>query len=145
MKLTINTIETKEDYEDTLKRIKVIFNSDSGTPEDKELGVLLLLVKEYEDINYPISKSDPIDIINFTMDQMGLRRKDLIPYIGQVSHVSEVLNGQRNLSLAMIRNLSKGLSIPIELLIPEKKVEKMQVVNGQKRFKVLKRKRENVK
>ena len=44
---------------------------------------------------------------------------DLVPYLGQRSRVSEVLNRKRKLSLSMIRKLNHGLSIPLESLIAE--------------------------
>jgi HTH-type transcriptional regulator/antitoxin HigA len=51
------------------------------------------------------------------MDQQGLKKKDLIPYIGSASKVTEVLNGTRSLSLSMIRKLSEGMKIPAGVLI----------------------------
>jgi len=53
------------------------------------------------------------------MKQMQLKQKDLIPYIGNKSKVSEVLNRKIGLSLNMIINLSKGLRLPLETLIPK--------------------------
>lgn len=47
----------------------------------------------------------------------GLRNKDLMPYIGLASKVSEVLNDTRNLSLNMIRRLSEGMNAPAGILI----------------------------
>jgi HTH-type transcriptional regulator/antitoxin HigA len=51
------------------------------------------------------------------MEQLGLSRKDLEPYIGARGRVAEVLNGQRKLSLTMIRRLHTHLHIPLESLI----------------------------
>ena len=51
------------------------------------------------------------------MEQMNLTQKDLIPYLGSISKVSEVLNGKRPLSLSMIRKLHNGLGIPLKSLI----------------------------
>ena len=51
------------------------------------------------------------------MDQMKLGRKELEPYIGSISKVSEVLSRKRPLSLSMIRRLHKGLGIPADVLI----------------------------
>ena len=51
------------------------------------------------------------------MQQNGLTRKDLEPYIGPRSRVADVLNGRRSLSLNMIRKLNEGLGIPAEILI----------------------------
>jgi HTH-type transcriptional regulator/antitoxin HigA len=53
------------------------------------------------------------------MDQQGLKQRDLIPYLGSRSKVSEVLSRRRPLSLAMIRKLHDGLGIPLKILIQE--------------------------
>jgi len=51
------------------------------------------------------------------MEQQGLTRKDLEPYIGSQSKVSEVLSGKRPLSLQMIRRLHEGLGISAKALL----------------------------
>lgn len=48
-----------------------------------------------------------------------MKQKDLIPYIGSSSKVSEVLSRQRPLSITMIRRLHSGLGIPAEVLLRE--------------------------
>ena len=53
------------------------------------------------------------------MDQNSLTPKDLIPYIGSRSRVSEILSGKRKLTLAMMRALHKHLGIPAEILLAE--------------------------
>jgi len=49
----------------------------------------------------------------------GMTVKDLVPYIGPLNRVYEVLSHKRSLSLSMIRRLSEGLKIPAEVLIRE--------------------------
>jgi HTH-type transcriptional regulator/antitoxin HigA len=51
------------------------------------------------------------------MAQQGLTNKDLVPFLGSRSRVSEVLSGRRSLSLKMIRALVSGLSIPADVLL----------------------------
>ena len=46
-----------------------------------------------------------------------LKQKDLVPYIGNKSKVSELLNRKISLSLSMVRNLSEALHIPLEILV----------------------------
>ncbi len=65
----------------------------------------------------PIALPDPVAAIRFRMEQDQLKPKDLVPYLGSKSKVSEVLSGQRPLSLTMIRNLITGLGIPAEVLL----------------------------
>ena len=51
------------------------------------------------------------------MEQAGLTAKDLTPSIGQRNRVYEILNGRRELTIPMIRNLHRNLGIPVESLI----------------------------
>ena len=53
------------------------------------------------------------------MEQQGLTRKDMVPYFGSQSRVSEVLNGKRPLTVGMIRSLHRELGIPAESLLGE--------------------------
>jgi HTH-type transcriptional regulator/antitoxin HigA len=110
-------IKTQDQYEATLARIEAIFDAKPGTAKGDELELLLLLVETYEDKAYPIDLPDPIAALRFRMEQEGLKPKDLIPYIGSKSKVSEVLSGQRPLSLTMIRKLVTGLHFPAEVAL----------------------------
>ena len=112
-------IKTEEEYNAILNRIEEIFDSKPGTPEFDELELLTKLVEIYEDEKYPMDLPSPVAAIKFRMEQQGLKNKDLIPYIGSKSKVSEVLSGKRALSLNMIRKLHEGLGIPAEVLIQE--------------------------
>jgi HTH-type transcriptional regulator/antitoxin HigA len=51
------------------------------------------------------------------MEQRGISRRDLEPFIGGRERVSEILNHKRPLTLPMIRRLHEGLGIPAEVLI----------------------------
>ncbi|MFM5071302.1 type II toxin-antitoxin system HigA family antitoxin [Aeromonas veronii] len=100
-----------------LARIEAIFDAAPGTPEFDELDVLATLVESYEETAFPMPEPDPIEAINFRLEQMGLEPKDLVTYLGQSSRVTEVLKRKRGLSLNMIRRLTAGLGIPAEILI----------------------------
>jgi len=113
----IKMIRTEAQYEAALERLDMLMEAEPGSPEFDELELLALLVEKYEDEQFPIDYPDPVEAILFRMDQEGLARKDMIPYIGSQSKVSEVLNRKRPLSLTMIRSLHEGLGIPAEVLI----------------------------
>ena len=110
-------IKTEADYKAALARIDEIFDAKPGTPKGDELDLLATLVELYEDRAFPIDPPDPVAAIRFRMEQANLKAKDLIPYIGSASKVSEVLSGRRTLSLTMIRNLVNGLGIPAAALL----------------------------
>ena len=112
-------IKTEKDYETALSRIEGLMDAKPGTAEMDALELLTALVEMYEERHYPIRPPDPIEAIKFRMDQLGLGQKDMVPYLGAKSKVSEVLNGKRPLTLAMMRSLNRSLGIPAEVLLRE--------------------------
>jgi HTH-type transcriptional regulator/antitoxin HigA len=117
--MNIHPIRDDKDYERALARVDELMeiNPELNTQQSDELEVLVLLIEKYEEKHWRISEPDPIEAIKFRMEQMGLTQKDLIPYIGSKSKVSEVLNRKVGLSLQMIKRLYAGLHIPLEVLI----------------------------
>lgn len=117
--MEIKPIRTKADYRATLKEVEALMDAQAGTPEGERLDVLTTLVEAYERKHFPMDLPDPIEAIRFRMEQSGLGPKDLVPMIGQLNRVYEVLARKRPLTLAMIRALHAKLGIPSELLIRE--------------------------
>jgi HTH-type transcriptional regulator/antitoxin HigA len=119
-------IHTDAEHHDALAVLDRLIEIDpkSGTPEDDELQLLALVIETYEKKRWPIGLPDPVDAIVFCMDQQGLSRRDLEPYIGSRARVSEVLSGKRALSIRMIRALHGGLDIPLEVLVQEPRLER---------------------
>ncbi len=81
------------------------------------LELVSILVENYEAKHYPIEAPDPLEAIKIRMEEQGLKRKDMIDYLGSASRVSEVLNKKRPLTLEMIRKIHKGLGISAETLL----------------------------
>lgn len=117
--MSIKPIHNEIDYDNALDRVDELMalNPALGTPHSDELEVLALLIEKYEEQAWAISEPDPIEAIKVRMEQMHLKQKDLVPYIGNKSKVSEVLNRKVGLSLTMITNLAKGLHLPLEVLV----------------------------
>jgi len=114
---TSRLIKNQADYEKALSRIDILMDAKVGTAEFDELELLTALVEMYEERHHPIGPPDPIEAIKFRMDQLGLSRKAMVSYFGSKSKVSEVLNGKRSLTLAMMRSLNKELGISAEVLL----------------------------
>lgn len=77
----------------------------------------MTLVEAWERKHFPMELPEPVDAIRFQMEQAGLSARDLVPMIGQLNRVYEVLNRRRPLTLRMIWNLHQQLGIPLESLI----------------------------
>ena len=117
--MEIKPIRTKADYRAVLKEIETLMPARAGTPEGERLDVLVTLVEAYEKKHYHFDLPDPVEAIKFRMEQMALGPKDLVPMIGQINRVYEILNRKRPLTLQMIRRLHRELGIPAESLIKE--------------------------
>jgi HTH-type transcriptional regulator/antitoxin HigA len=118
--MNIRPIKTKADYRAALKEVEALMTAERDTPEGERLDVLVTLVEAYENRHYPLDLPDPVEAIRFRMEQKGMTPKDLVPMIGQINRVYEVLNRRRPLTLAMIQRLHGELGIPAESLIKQR-------------------------
>jgi HTH-type transcriptional regulator/antitoxin HigA len=115
--MRVRPIRTDADYEAALKEIERLWGAAENTPDGDRLDVLITLVDVYERQRYPIDIPDPIQAIQFRLDQEGKDVRALVGVIGSRSRVFEVMRGQRPLSLNMIRALHQRFGIPAEVLI----------------------------
>lgn len=117
--MEIRPIRTEDDYKTALREVSAYFDNEPapGTPDGDRFEILLTLVEAYEAKHYPIDLPDPVEAIKFRMDQAGLTPKDLVPAIGRLNRVYEILNRKRPLTLTMIWKLHEKLGIPAECLI----------------------------
>jgi len=117
--MEINPIKTKADYRAALKEIEALMAAERDTPEGERLDVLVTLVEAYENKHYRFDLPDPVEAIKFRMEQKRMTPKDLVPMIGRINRVYEVLSRRRPLTLAMIQRLHGQLGIPAESLIKQ--------------------------
>lgn len=86
------------------------------TPAEKELADLLtLLIEDFEEKQYQLPGTEPLEVLRFLMDQHGLKQKDLADVFGTPSIVSEVLSGKRELNKDHIKRLSARFHVSPEL------------------------------
>ncbi|ANC91852.1 helix-turn-helix domain-containing protein [Azospirillum humicireducens] len=122
--MDVRPIRSDEDHATALEEIERLWGADPDTDDGARLEILMMLVDAYEEANHPIPPSDPISAIEFMMDQRGLTRHDLEPMIGSRARVAEILNRKRALTLPMIRRLSEGLKIPVDILVRDYPVKR---------------------
>ena len=110
-------IKTEEEYNIALSRIDELFDVTPDSKEFNEAELLIALVELYEQKHYKIEAPDPIEAIKFRMEQMGMKKIEMTKFFGTRGRVSEILNRQRVLTLAMIKKLHKEFGVPAESLI----------------------------
>jgi HTH-type transcriptional regulator / antitoxin HigA len=117
MNMTWKVIKTEEEHKIAVERAMKLFHAKPNTVEDDELGVLLVLIKDFEDKHYTMPELDALEVIKWKMQEMGLKAKDLEPIIGSKGHVSAVLSGKREITLKMAQKLKNYFNIPAEVFL----------------------------
>ena len=119
MKQQVKVIKTQREYDAAVARLSTLMDEElaPGCSKEAELELLALVIESYERSKVEPVFPDPIEAILFRMDQLGLKKVDMVPYMGSLPKVSEVLARKRPLNLAMIRKLHQGLCIPADVLL----------------------------
>lgn len=117
--MELKIIKNGRQYQQYLNWVDDMFDKKvkPSTPEGEKLQVALLLIKQYEDIHYPIPVPDAIEAIKLKMQEKGLKNKDLVGKVGTKGYVSALLNRRKPLTLELARLFHKELAIPAEILL----------------------------
>lgn len=117
--MTLKPIKTEQEYETMLEWVDIQFDlsPDLNSPEGEQLQIALLLIKAYEDANYPVPTPDPIEAVKLKMEEKGLLNKDLVTWVGSKSYVSALLNKKKPLTLKLAKIFHQQLGIPAEVLL----------------------------
>lgn len=115
----IKVIKNEKEHGTALAEISSLIDRDPdpGTPDADRLELLTLLVENFESQAFVKRVPEPLEAIRFRMEQQNLKQRDLVPYLGSPSKVSEVLSGKRPLTLSMMRALHSHLGIPAAVLL----------------------------
>jgi HTH-type transcriptional regulator/antitoxin HigA len=85
---------------------------DRLSAKEKEFAELLtVLIEAYEEEHYSIRAASPVEVLVELMEANDLKQKDLAPFLGSESVVSEVLRGKRELNKHHIERLSKRFGV----------------------------------
>lgn len=119
--MEIRVIRTDEDHRAALQTIEQLWNAEPGSEDGDKLELLSILVERYENSRWPMDTShiDPIDVLNYLIDEGGHSQTELGHLLGSRSRASEILNRRRALNVEMIRKISEAWKVPADLLIGE--------------------------
>lgn len=112
-------IRDDADHRRALVRMREIWGAAEGTVEAAELDAWVTLVDAYERAHVEIPAVRPLEVLQYAVAEMGHTQGELASLIGSASRASEVLAGKRNLTLPMIRAISREWKIPVGLLVGE--------------------------
>ena len=118
--MQIRPIRTDNDHREALAEINTYWGASEGTEEGDRLDVLLALVEIYEAKRWPIDieeSFDPIDVLNYAIDELGHSQAELAELLNSRSRASEILSRRRPLTVDMIHTISEAWKIPADLLV----------------------------
>lgn len=88
------------------------------SPEETSLlEMMSILIEEYDRQHYPLSPSQPHQMLAFLLEQRRLKPHDLWPVLGSKSRVSEILRGKRAISKAQAKKLAEFFHVSADLFI----------------------------
>jgi HTH-type transcriptional regulator / antitoxin HigA len=119
MDATLIVIDSDAELARARALVERLMSSASDDPADvARLRAQARLIAAYEQEKWPPRQPQTAEVIRYLMEQHGLTRADLVPLLGTPSRVSEILRGQKELSLSMIQRLRARFQVPADLLLP---------------------------
>jgi len=79
--MKLKPIKTEQQYEEALKLIDKLVDCEENSEDAELLEHVSILVEAYEAEHYAIEDPDPIAVIKFRMEQMGLKPEALERYV----------------------------------------------------------------
>lgn len=125
--MDLRPIRTNEDHRAALAAIEACWGAAEGTEEGDRLDVLLALVDVYETKRWPIEPAqnfDPIDVLQYAIDELGHTQAELAELLGSRPRASEVLSRRRALTVEMIHKIGEAWKIPASLLVRPYRIER---------------------
>ena len=125
--MEIRPIRTDKDHKAALTEIESSWGAPESSEQGDKLDVLLALVEIYEAKRWPIDlgkRFDPIDVLNYAIDELGHTQAELAELLKSRSRASEILSRRRSLTVDMIHKISKAWKIPADLLVRPYRTER---------------------
>lgn len=119
MKTTLFIIENDKDHAQAKGLIEELMRS-NDVADRVRMAALARPIEAYARARWPRRTTTLPNLLTYLMDQHRLSRVDLVPLLGTASRVSEVLNGEQELSMSTVRNLRERFQISADLLISSK-------------------------
>jgi HTH-type transcriptional regulator/antitoxin HigA len=126
--MDIRPIRTHREHKAALAEIEACWGASEGTERGDKLDVLLALVEIYESKRWPTETAkrfDPIDVLNYAIDELGHTQAELAELLSSRSRASEILARRRPLTVDMIHKISQAWKIPADLLVRPYKMKRV--------------------
>ena len=111
-------IRTDEENEQAIALAEKLAHQLNRTTEESALyDLLITLIEKYENEQYPMGESKPLSMLLHLMEAKDLKQGDLVGVMASSEVVSEIINGEREISKAEARVLGPFFQVDPELFI----------------------------
>ncbi len=101
-------IKNEEENEIFLEIVESLLSRENLTPEeDTLLELLVKLIEDFEEKHYQLNASTPQSRLIYLMEARSLEPADLIEIIGSIEMVTELINGQLDITKKQAEALGK--------------------------------------
>ena len=123
MDATLIVVDSGAELARALKLLDTLMGSDDPAKAARAAAQARVIAAN-EQTRWPPRPARTANVIRYLMDQHGLSRTDMVPILGTMSRVSEVLTGKKELSMTMVQRLRARFGVPADVLLPPVKVAK---------------------
>lgn len=113
IKAMFSVPHSDNEYQDLVNTLDSLID-EIGNDESHELAPVMetvgKLIENYEEQNYKINDSTPLDTLKYLMEEHSLKQSDLTE-IGSQGVVSEILAGKRTLNIEQIKKVSEKFKV----------------------------------
>ena len=97
----------------------MMLNAENPNPAyDKLIDLLATLIAKYEDEVLPVPTATPVEVLRHLMEARGLPKQQLAEEVGiSPSHLSNILSGERAITVEHARNFARVFSVSPLLFI----------------------------
>ena len=111
-------INSENEYERMLADAeRLIGNKNRSQEETALLQILVRLIEEYENQNYPMGQSSPHIILQHLIEAQGIQQSELVEIFGSEEIFSEILDGKRAITETQTEALGNLLHVSPELFL----------------------------
>ncbi|MGB7126505.1 MAG: XRE family transcriptional regulator [Methylovirgula sp.] len=112
MRSPIRPITSDEDHTRAFAAAEKLWDAPEDSIESQEFDALATLIDAYERKRWPVAASDPIEIIEYAVAELGRSQAGLSEIVGSRARASELLSRKRGLDNRDDRQDRQGLGNP---------------------------------
>ncbi|HEX8362100.1 MAG TPA: hypothetical protein VF613_18420 [Longimicrobium sp.] len=112
-----HVLRSEGEYDAAIAEIERLLDLDPApySEEYERLEFLSVLAEAYERAHFQLEGGTPADVVDFMLEQKGMRRADVERLLG--GSAAEFFRGERKLSRDEIESIRDLLGIPADLLL----------------------------